>query len=68
MPQDIPLIRYCRDYCGHCPQCRAATAAETTLDALYASLSEADLDGLLRPDPDDPLVDRPHPPIVDPRD
>ena len=57
MPQDTLLIRYCRDYCGHCEQCRAATAEEAKLDAIYASLSEEDLDNLLRPDPQTPVTD-----------
>ncbi len=68
MPPRLRLIRYCHDLCGHCPQCLAATAEEAKLDAIYASLSEADLDRLLCPDPDDPCVDHPHPPILDPRD
>lgn len=57
MPHPTLLIRYCRDYCGRCPQCLAATAEEAKMDAIYASLSEDDLDSLLRPDPSDPVTD-----------
>lgn len=49
-----PQAKFCRRICGTCPACVAALAAEAVLDAVYASLSDEDVNSLHRIDEDDP--------------
>ena len=49
-----PQPKFCRAFCGTCPACVAALAADAALDAVYASLSNEDVDSLHRIDEDDP--------------
>jgi hypothetical protein len=48
------MTKFCRDLCGRCPQCQAATKEIEAIDAVYAALSDEDRDSLTRRDPDDP--------------
>ena len=48
------MIQFCHNFCGQCAACVAAKAAEDRMDAVFASLSDDDIDSIYRHDPDDP--------------
>jgi hypothetical protein len=48
------MTKFCTTVCGRCPSCLAAKRDVEELDAVYATLSDEDLDSLYQKDPDDP--------------